>query len=265
MDNRLDLFSVAEPQAAYNARVRIETIILNNYRFFAGEFELDFSGEDVLIYGENGSGKSSIFKALELLTKKTIPQNEFIKNRNIFSNEEASIEIKFSNKQSYIIDADTTIMPDYLDFLQGLSILQPTLDYKKLLKVHYETNNNIEKINLYKLFQILLNDYEYEEGKALSSIENPNKYFEELTKVMNDKIITDVNEYLNKYFESDCIISSFDCYLEFDKGDRTKTIPVINIKIDYRENEITSYHNFLNEARLSALGISGSSAFCDIH
>ncbi len=255
MDNRLDAFSVAEPQAEYNARVRIEKIILNNYRFFAGEFELNFSGENILIYGENGSGKSSIFKALELLTKKSITEDEFIKNKNIFSDEDASVEIQFSNKQSYIIDADTQEIPDYLDFLQGLSILQPTLDYKKILKVHYDTNNDMEQINLYNLFRILLNDYEYEKGKTLASIKNPNKYFEELTKAMNYKIIDNVNEYLNKYFESNCIISSFICKSKFDKN-RNFAIPVINLKIDYRENEITSYHNFLNEARLSSLGIS---------
>ncbi len=39
------------------------------YRFFYGDFELDFKGNNVLVYGENGSGKSSVYRALEFLTK----------------------------------------------------------------------------------------------------------------------------------------------------------------------------------------------------
>jgi DNA repair exonuclease SbcCD ATPase subunit len=256
MDDRLNGFAVAETQLNYNTAMRIDHIRLSNYRFFHGDFELNFAGKNVLIYGENGSGKSSIFKALELLTKKEMPSDEFIKNRNVFSpDDDAAVEFGFSNKQNYIIDADTERHPDYVDFLHGLSVFVPTLDYKKLLKVHYSITE-VEQMNLYNLFRILLRDYEYVNNEKLSSIKNPNQYFSELTKIMNDKIIDDINRYLDCYFESDCAIVAFNCRTEIDDEDENRIIPIINLTINYKENEIDRYHSFLNEARLSALAIS---------
>jgi energy-coupling factor transporter ATP-binding protein EcfA2 len=43
---------------------RIRKVTLNNFKFFHGEVEIDFAGKNVLIYGENGSGKSGIYWAL---------------------------------------------------------------------------------------------------------------------------------------------------------------------------------------------------------
>lgn len=43
---------------------KISKLILKNFKFFYGEVELDFERKNVLIYGENGSGKSSIYWAL---------------------------------------------------------------------------------------------------------------------------------------------------------------------------------------------------------
>ena len=256
MDDRLNKLNVAEDQADYTAPIKISRIKLINYKFFYGDFELPVNGENLLVYGENGTGKSSIYKALELLTKKEILADEFIKNRNVFNPEgETSIEIEFNNGQEYIIDADTTTYPDYVDFLHGLSVFVPMLDYKKLLKVHY-TTENIEQINLYRLFRTLLRDYEYKPNKKLSEIKDPNKYYEELTRIMEDHLLKDINNYLNKYFESDCMIDSFDCRTEIDSDDDSRIIPVVNITIDYKDNSIENYHNFLNEARLSALAIS---------
>ena len=47
--------------------MRITEIKLNNYRAFYGEhtISLDKDGKNLMIYGENGSGKSSLFTALQ--------------------------------------------------------------------------------------------------------------------------------------------------------------------------------------------------------
>ena len=65
-DERLKLIktAVAELKAEY-APVKISRMKISNYKFFHGDFELDFNGGNVLIYGENGSGKSSILLELE--------------------------------------------------------------------------------------------------------------------------------------------------------------------------------------------------------
>ncbi len=82
-NKRLDKLAVNEPVAEYATVLKIDRIKFTNYKFFYGEFELPVNGKNLLVYGENGSGKSSIYKAMELLT-----QNGFVdfdKNLNIFA------------------------------------------------------------------------------------------------------------------------------------------------------------------------------------
>ncbi len=47
--------------------MKIDKLTLKNFKFFYGEETLDFEGKNVLLYGENGSGKSSIYWALYTL------------------------------------------------------------------------------------------------------------------------------------------------------------------------------------------------------
>lgn len=47
--------------------MKIDKLTLENFKFFYGEKTLDFEGKNVLLYGENGSGKSSIYWALYTL------------------------------------------------------------------------------------------------------------------------------------------------------------------------------------------------------
>ena len=43
---------------------KIDTIHIENFKFFLKPFDLSPNGKHVLMYGENGSGKSSIYWAL---------------------------------------------------------------------------------------------------------------------------------------------------------------------------------------------------------
>lgn len=147
-DPRIDALrnAVAEPTASYGP-VKIDRIKLSNYKFFYGDFELKFDGKNVLIYGENGSGKSSVYRAMELLAKTNF--TNIAKDRNIFAEgAEPVIEFGFSNGKELVIDADLTEIPGNLGFLRGLSVFVPLLDYKKLLKVHYSPLANGESINV---------------------------------------------------------------------------------------------------------------------
>ena len=47
--------------------MRVTDISINNYRAFYGEhhINLDKDGKNLMLYGENGSGKSSLFTALK--------------------------------------------------------------------------------------------------------------------------------------------------------------------------------------------------------
>lgn len=253
-DERLESLEVAEPAGEYGTLPRINKIKLTNYKFFFGEFELPVNGENILLYGENGSGKSSIYKALELLTKEKI--EDLGKSRNIFSEDDDTIiEIGFSNGEELIINEDMEELPDYLDFLKPLSIFRPMLDYKRLLKVHYTEKGSTTRINLYNMFRQLLKDFPVDSDNVLSDIKDLSKYFAELEKTVNNKLLDDVNYLIHDYFEADIRIESFDYRIEIN-DDTGGAEPIVNMVIDFKDNPLEEYHSFLNEARLSALAVS---------
>jgi AAA15 family ATPase/GTPase len=70
--------------------IKIDKIQLNNFRFFIDDEEhnsFELNAQNMLVYGENGSGKSSLFKAFEFLAQKSIPLEKFNENINIFKND----------------------------------------------------------------------------------------------------------------------------------------------------------------------------------
>ena len=257
-DNRFDGLTISEPLTSYDESVKIDHIKLTNYKFFHGTFEFPINGENVLIYGENGSGKSSIYKALKLLT-----QNNFTSlddSLNIFANdgETTQVEFRFTNSKELIISSDLEDIPEHVDFIKGLSIFKPMLDYKKLLNVHYITGMNGDIINLYPMFRHILKDYPVEvnsEKKKLSEIRDFNIYFNTIESVLKEEFLSLVNDFLKKYFDAEIFIEKFEFKTEIDE-DSSKALPIINLSIDYKENILEKYHTFLNEAKLSALAMS---------
>ena len=45
--------------------MRIQTIEITNFKAFLGKHRISVGGKNVFIYGENGSGKSSLYYALK--------------------------------------------------------------------------------------------------------------------------------------------------------------------------------------------------------
>lgn len=59
--------------------MRINRLILQDFKFFYGFNELQFSGNNALVYGENGSGKSSIYWALYTFMQSSIKEDDEVK------------------------------------------------------------------------------------------------------------------------------------------------------------------------------------------
>ncbi|OQX26327.1 MAG: hypothetical protein BWK80_11070 [Desulfobacteraceae bacterium IS3] len=242
-DKEFDLIA-AEP-------VRIDRLRISNYRFFYGDFELDFKGNNVLVYGENGSGKSSVYRALEFLTKNKF--GSVAKDRNIFSEQEPEISFKFTNGKELVINGGLTELPEGTDFIKGLSVFIPMLDYRKLLKVHYSPAVNEDKINVYDMLRNLFMNFPISGGGILSDVRNFSEYFSMLDSIVNGDLLKDIN-ILIRHFDSDFKIIRFDFKMETNPDGRPE--PIINIEIDFKDRAIGHYHSFLNEARLSALAVS---------
>jgi len=129
------------------------------------------------------------------------------------------------------------------------------LDYKKLLKVHYTEKTGMKRINLYGMFRKLLRDFPIDSETILSDIKDLNQYFTELKKVVDGRLLGDINHLVQDYFAADIRIDSFEYRTEIN-DETGGAEPIVNMIIDFKDNPIQEYHTFLNEARLSALAVS---------
>lgn len=77
---------------------KIVKISLKNFKAYLTPHDIDLpNGENLLVYGENGSGKSSFVKAIMFYLKSSVDvQLQFI--RNIYqSNEEGYVKLSFAD------------------------------------------------------------------------------------------------------------------------------------------------------------------------
>ena len=81
--------------------MRITNIKLTAFRGVSASLELPFGtkGKNLLVYGENGSAKSSFARALEyLFCPESRPEHDILANKNLFDSTQPKIEVTFVGK-----------------------------------------------------------------------------------------------------------------------------------------------------------------------
>ena len=58
---------------------KIDELTLENFKFFRGLETLNFNSKNILVYGENGSGKSSLYWALYTFMQSSLKEDNEIK------------------------------------------------------------------------------------------------------------------------------------------------------------------------------------------
>lgn len=129
---------------------RIDKIEVKNFKFFKDAFSLKVNRKNLLLYGENGSGKSSIYWSIfthfQAYAKERVeaqkyftahhPQN--LRNRFVDDTEESYIVITFDDGEGdtkTIKDSNTDYYPDSADklrFMRGTTMSSDFLNYKLL-------------------------------------------------------------------------------------------------------------------------------------
>ena len=226
--------------------IRITQVELHNFRFFHETYTFNCeNGESVLLYGENGSGKSSLYKAFELLIKGKIGEDEFKSHINIYNQDEPYIEFEFDKEEvSLKIDEDHLELEDTHLFVKNLSVFKPMLDYKDLLRIYFATSDNNDSHNLFTLFKELLSKYPIEDAKVLGDLEG-DAYFTKLKEIVLD-LEPSINAILER-FDFDMVVDEITCDAHSSR---------ITIKVSSVQGEIPNHAEFLNEAKLSALALS---------
>lgn len=149
---------------------KIKNIKLTNFKFFLGEKNIKLDRKHTLIYGENGSGKSSIYWALHCFLHSTlkpdaasvhkyflpISQNEeSIKNRYAQDNDNSSISVtlehddyqRFANINAEVSNSIVNTQTNHEIKLMTLS--SELINYKVIYNMYLATNRSTIKLFSY--------------------------------------------------------------------------------------------------------------------
>jgi len=242
--------------AEESKRHKLFSISLENFKFFKEKQTLDFEGKNILLYGENGSGKSSIHQALKLLSISSVDKDVFDRlpsYKNIFANSDddvMSIELKITNKEAPIFFNETTDYGVIKDnsILNNWGYSSPFLEYKDVLQIYIKDIVKDDSRNLFRFFETVLADFvitrEADTVTRLADLTGQ-AYFDKLVSLIDD-MRDQFNEYL-KIFNAGIKVEGYNTSA-FDKE--------ITLQLSYQDVDIPDYQTFFNEARLTALGLS---------
>ncbi|GLB47696.1 AAA family ATPase [Neptunitalea lumnitzerae] len=267
--------------------MRITEIEINNFRAFYGKhtISLDKDGKNLMVYGENGSGKSSFFLALKTFFESAAKPVNLQALENIFipQKDKDTASLKFVVKQDDKASSSTTIEinvknneitgPEKL-LIADANKIKGFFDYKSLLKTHLVETKNVNLFDLL-VFNILAeqenrvttkqigkewesivyDSHELRQGvhvrnRLRTNIANFNLGVDEKIKAIEK----DTNTFIQSFgYNIDVKFNYIGISYHGRRDIRDKSIEVV---IDFFKKPIAQHQHFLNEARLSALAIS---------
>ena len=261
--------------------MRITEIEIKNFKAFYGTYRIKLynAGKNLLVYGENGSGKSSLYFALKLfLESGDDSSHRFEHDQNIFVTDAGYIKLclradERSRKTFYEWSASVRETQDEL--IIEASKAKGFLDYKSLLDTHYLYRRS-DTVNVFDLLvQTLLANTVNTEGRSLTddwdAIQPPYPRRNATGKIadLEKQTVAFNTELTNRLAELQPIASEFlgkfghNVALNFDfpgvqynrKSKKLENQQIL-LKVELFDRDIAEHHRFLNEARLSAIAIA---------
>ncbi len=270
--------------------MKIERIEIRDFRGFPGhyEFKLGKGGHNLLVYGENGSGKSSIFQALKRFFEADTKTNIDTQRNEFSATSEPAIKLEITaydadgnrDPDSGIFEWSDTAHPSTAPLIQQANKTKGCLDYRALLETHYVHRNK----NQVEIFDLLTRT-------ILTNVENPvsNRAFgDELSAIRTDmykdmrwggkdsylrrlrqfnqglSAILDIlqsktNGLVKEFFGDVELNFILKGKLELTGAGHTKALkyPQVFVAATFCNHQTRfDLHHFLNEARLSAIAIA---------
>ena len=262
--------------------MRITEIEIKNFKAFYGTYRIDLrkSGKNLLIYGENGSGKSSLYFALKLfLESGEDPSHRFENNQNIFTEDTGYIKLglranEWSRLETYEWSESVKETEDEL--IIEASRAKGFLDYKDLLKTHYVHHEN-NTVNVFDLLvktllantvnpltnRILTDDWTdiqppYPRRNATGQIADLEKQIADFNNELKNRLAeiqSKASEILKK-FEHNVDIKFDLPRVKYNHEIKKLDNQEILLRVELFDRDIPEHHRFLNEARLSAIAIA---------
>ena len=268
--------------------MKITDIEIKNFRAFPKTYHINLhnAGKNLLVYGENGSGKSSLYLALKYFLESAVNENnednkntDFESHQNIFTEDPGHIKLRFRSepqleKDIYEWPRDTKKTTDEL--IIEASKAKGFLDYKSLLETHY-VHRESETVNLFNLLvktllantvnpltdRTLADDWDdikppYPRRSAKNQISDLERRIVNFNRELANRLTElspKVSEILDKFGYN--IVPNFDFQgITYNREEKKLENQEIPLEVDFFDENICSHHLFLNEAKLSAISIS---------
>lgn len=249
--------------------MRITGIELKNFRAFYGAYQIDLhkAGKNLLVYGENGSGKSSLYLALKLFLESSEEAHQFEAYRNIFLADDGYIKLHLranAHSKQHTYEWSRTVKETEDPLMSDASKAKGFLDYRALLETNY-VHREEEDVNVFKLLvenllantvNPLTNRTLGDEWEALRQVPQLGAQIENFNGALANRfseLQTLAAEILRK-FGYDMNLN-----LRFEGYDR-HTQPLDNqrvlLTVEFLDRQIPAHHLFLNEAKLSAISLA---------
>ena len=263
--------------------MRITEIEIKNFRAFYGSYQINLhkSGKNLLIYGENGSGKSSLYLALKLFLESTVSEHQFETHQNIFIKDDDSGYIKLHlradpQSKQYAYEWSQTVKETHDTLIIDASKTKGFLDYKTLLATHYiqreDQTVNVFNLLVNNLLANTVNDVtdqsfvdDWNDLQRAIPFRNTKRQVEALEEQIQNfnnglagklkELQRQASEILGKFEYNVALDFSFRG-ITYNRNDKTLDNQQILLTIKFFDRDIPSHHHFLNEAKLSAIAVA---------
>ena len=262
--------------------MRITEIEIKNFKAFYGTYRINLhgAGKNLLVYGENGSGKSSLYFALKrFLESGDNASPRFQDDQNIFITDAGYIKLCLRASQQSkqnIYEWSETVREMADQLIIEASKTKGFLDYKALLETHY-LHRNSDTVDVFDLLvkTLLANTVSTLTNRTLAAdwadIQSPYPRrnatvqiatLESLIENFNNELANRLaelqpkaSEILGK-FEHNVAINFDFPGVKYNRETKKLDNQQILLTVDLFNIDIPRHHHFLNEARLSAIAIA---------
>lgn len=152
----------------------IDKIILTNFKAFYGDEIIEVNGKNLLIYGENGSGKSSIYWALYTLMQSSTKNEEQIYKYFSPDRDENLVNINYVEPQVEIDPSDGVRLFPLAEILESSVEVILTagtsfkISYKGIETTDLELLKNLNRFSDFISHRLLINFYNFRNSKEIN-------------------------------------------------------------------------------------------------